>query len=160
MRRRWKQLLLIVCAIPLGVLLWDRFNMIAWVGHTDLDVEFVVADAASGEPVGGARIEVHQEVGGFCSDKEERSFVLVADANGIARSLGRGCMCFGEQSVLRFTDTFRVHAPSWQFRVVANGFEPSEWMSLEASEIRQRVRRTGVGKSELVVPVALHKKPV
>jgi hypothetical protein len=158
MARRWRILLLIVViAPPLLVLGYDGFRTIMWVGSTDLDVEFVVTDSTSGLPIPGARIEVQSE-GGFYEKKHKQEFVLVAGDDGVARKLCRNSMCFGTRSGLRFTDTFVVHLPFWRYRVVAEGYTPTELAELDVLEQRRLVRRAGPGKSELSVPTSLQKR--
>jgi hypothetical protein len=127
-RRRWKRLLIGVIAVPLLVWGCDRVQMIHWVGGTDLEVEFSIADGAAGVPVPGARVEIHQDGGGFYEDQEERELLLVADEDGLARRECRRSMCFGTRSGLGFTDTFAVHLPNWRYRAAADGFETTEWV--------------------------------
>jgi len=158
MARRWRTLLLIA-AIVVPLLLWgyDRVQTIYWVGSTDLEVEFAITDAATGSPIPGSRIEVQSE-GGFYEEQDKQEFVLVAGAHGVARKECRGSMCFGTQSGLRFTNTFVVHLPWWRYRVVSEGYEPTEWTDVDVLELRRQVRRTSPGKAGLVVPVSLPKR--
>lgn len=155
-RRWWICVLAGAIAVPLLVWGFDRVQMIRWVGSTDLEVEFTVIDAATGNPIHGARIEVQSE-GGFYVERDKQEFVLVAGPEGVARKVCQRSMCFGTQSGLRFTDTFVVHLPWWQFRVVADGYEPRERTELDGPEYVRQVRRAGPGKAKLVVPVSLHK---
>jgi hypothetical protein len=156
-RRWWKRLL--VAAVVLPLLMWgcDRVQIIYWVGHTDLEVEFAVTDTATGNPVPGTRIEVQSEGGSYAEDLKQE-FVLTADAGGLARKECPRSMCFGTQSGLRFTNTFVVHLPWWRYRVVAEGYNPTERDELDVLELRRQVRRAGPGKAKLVVPVSLHKR--
>ena len=158
MARRWR-IRLLIAAIALPLLVWgfDRVQTIYWVGSTDLEVEFVVTDAVTGGPIPGARVEVQSE-GGFYEERDKQEFALVAGADGVARKECRRSMCFGTQSGLRFTNTFVVHLPWWRYRVVADGYDPTEWADLDVLELRRQVRRAGPGKSNLVVPVSLHKR--
>jgi hypothetical protein len=138
---------------------WDVVQTRWWVGSTDLEVEFVIVTADTGQPVPGARIEIRSE-GGFYEGRETREFVLLTDGSGVARKECRNNMCCGTRSGLGFTDTFSVHLPWWQFRVSATGFESSEWVYLlDVVRDRQRADRIGPGKAKLVVPVSLQKKP-
>jgi hypothetical protein len=150
----WKWLLLGLIVVPLFVWGCDRVQMIHWVGSTDLEVEFSIAHGAAGTPVPRARVEIHQDGGGFYEDQDEREFVLIADEEGFARRECRRSMCFGTRSGLGFTDTFAVHLPKWRYRVVADGFETIEWVYLDGP-----VRPAGPGKAKLGVPVTLNRKP-
>jgi hypothetical protein len=152
MPRRWRKWLLVLGLIPLLLLGFDRVQKMYWVGHTNLEIEFVITAAHSGQPIPGARIEIQPE-------REEQNFVVDADTDGMARKECRECMCFGTVSGLRFTDTFAVHLPWWLFRVSAPGFESSEWVDLTVSDFLRRVYRAGPGKAKLVIPVSLQKKP-
>lgn len=97
MRRRWWKWLLAVGLVPLVVWGCDRMQIAYWVGRTDLEVEFVITDVGTGQPIPGARVEVHSE-GGFYEEQNEQEFVLIADADGVARKECRRSMCFGAQS--------------------------------------------------------------
>lgn len=158
MGTRWWKLLLAVCVVALLVWGCDRIQMIHWVGGTDLEVEFTVTDVTSGGPVPGARVEVQKSEGGFNEEQDKQEFVLVADAAGAAGRECRNSMCFGTKSGLRFTNAFVVHLPPWRFRVVAEGYEPSEWMNLDVPEYVLQVRRAGPGKAKLIVPLSLQKR--
>jgi hypothetical protein len=153
-----RRIRLLIIAITLPFLVWgfDRVLMVAWVGNTDLEVEFVVADAAAGSPIPGARVEVQSD-GGFYEERDKQEFTLNAGADGIARKECRHSMCFGIHSGLGFTNTFFVHLPWWRFRVVAGGYESSEWADLDVPEYVRQARRVGPGRAKLVVSVALHK---
>jgi hypothetical protein len=146
-----------VIALPLLTWACDSLGTIYWVGRTDLEVEFGVTDAATGNLIPGARIEVQSE-GGLYEERGKQEFVLVAGPDGLARKECRGSMCFGTQSGLRFTNTFVVHLPWWRFRVVADGYEPGEWKYLDVPEYVRQTRRNGPGKAKLVVPMSLQKR--
>jgi hypothetical protein len=153
---RWPLSVVFVTFVSLWV--YDRVRAIVWVGSTDLEIVFAVTDAAKGEPIPGARVEVRSEGGRYEEDgvsqrDHKQEFVLVAGADGVARKECRNCMCFGRRSGLGFTDTFAVHLPFWEYRVVAEGYEPSEWADLEVS--RGQEQRLDGGKSRLVVRVPL-----
>lgn len=60
--RRW--LVLPAAAVPLAALGYDQAACIWWVGDTDLEVEFRVVDAATGELVEGAEVAI-RSAGGF-----------------------------------------------------------------------------------------------
>ncbi len=156
-RRWWKRLLVAALVLPLLVWGCDRLLAIHWVGSTDLEVEFAVTDAATGNPVPGARVEVQSE-GGFYAEDFKQEFALTTDPGGLARRECARSMCYGTQSGLRFTDTFVVYLPFWRYRVLAEGFESSEWADLNVLELRRQVRRTGPRRAKLAVPVALHKR--
>lgn len=157
-RRRCSRLVLAPIILPLLVWGYDRALTIHWVGSTDLEVEFVVTDAAIGGPLSNARVEI-QSQDCFDAGSDEQTFELAAGADGVARKEYRQRRCFGTQSGLRFTDTFVVRLPLWQYRVVAGGYTSTEWTDFDVSELRQLVQRAGPGKSRLVVRVALHNRP-
>jgi hypothetical protein len=156
-RRRWKWL--VIGPIALALLIWgyDRVMTIYWVGSTDLEVEFAITDNAAGSPIADARVEIQQSKGGFYEDRDEKEFVLISDSAGLAR---RGCpesMCFGTRSGLGFTNTFAVHLPYWQFRIVADGYQPGQWTPLNVQQYIREAQRAGPGKAKLRVPMSLHK---
>ncbi|WP_088253405.1 hypothetical protein [Fimbriiglobus ruber] len=156
MARPWRKRLLIAAAvIALLVIGCDRSYMFYWVGHTDLDVTFVVTDAVSGEPVRGAEIEIQSNDHPNTEDAE-REFLLVNDTSGIARRECPWTTCSGAQSGLYFTNTYVVHLPHWCYRAGAVGYELTEWAFL--TESWRQVRRVGPGETKLVIPILLHKQ--
>lgn len=58
---------------------------------------------------------------------------------------------------LRFTNTFAVHLRWWWYRLLAEGYEPSEWAELNVPEFWRQVQRPGSGKAKLVVRGTLAK---
>lgn len=156
-RRWWTRLLIAAVVLPLLVWGCDYVQTIHWVGSTDLEVEFVITDAATGGPVPGSRVEVQSE-GGFYEERDKQEFVLATGADGVARKECRESICFGTQSGLRFTNTYVVHLPWWRYRVVAEGYTSTAWDELDVLELRRQVRRAGPAKANLAVPVSLHKK--
>lgn len=157
MARRW-WVSLLVAAVVLPLLVWgcDRFQEIRWVGNIDLLVEFTVTDT-TGSPVRGAQVEVRSE-GGFYAERNRQEFALVAGIDGVARKECLDNRCSGSTSGLGFTETFGVYRPWWRYRVIAAGYEPTEWIDLESQDLRGRTRRSGRGKAVLVVPVSLPKR--
>lgn len=152
--RRWLWLVVsAVVGVPLLLLGYDRVFGMHWVGGTDLEVEFAVADAITGRPVPGAAVEV-QSAGGFYAEDYVQEFTLEADAGGSARKVCRNTMCAGTRSGLGMTDTFGTHLPHWRYRVTAAGYEPTDpiWITHGPGRAAER---TGPGCSRLVVPVAL-----
>jgi hypothetical protein len=159
MLARWRWWLFGLVAVPLAVWGYDRVQMMCWVGGTDLEIEFVVTDAATGKPVEGATITVHSE-GGFYDEREEKDFTLRTDRHGIARRVCHNSMCFGTQSALRFTDTYVVHLPWWYVWTSAPGYEKSSLLYLDTSEHGQRVQRVGAGAARVGVSISLRKRRV
>jgi hypothetical protein len=155
--RRWWKLLLGLAAIPIAVWGCDRFQRIAWVGSTDLEIKFIITDADTGQPIESAQVAVHSE-GGFYREHEEPDFTLVTDGEGIARRVCHRSMCFGTQSLLRFTNTFAVHLPWWHFSVSAPGYETNDLVYLNVPEYRRQVERGRPGAT-LIVRAALRKVP-
>src|SRR5262245_191952 len=84
---------LVLALLPLLVWGCDRASLCAWVGATDLEVEFVVTDA-TGQPVPWARIDVQSD-GGFYRECDEKAFTLTADSAGTARRVCHHAMCYG-----------------------------------------------------------------
>lgn len=162
MVRLWRILLIAVFAALLIVGGYDRILMIQWVGGTDLEVEFLLREAGTENPIPGVRVEIKefQSEDGFYEERDKRAIVLSSDGRGVARKECRNSMCFGTRSGLGFTDTFAVHLPWWWFRVVAPGFESSEWLDLHEFEFRNRAQRTSSGKAKWSVLVSLHRKPI
>src|SRR5262249_48273690 len=147
MKRFWLCLAPFV-VIAVAILIYDSFR-IAWVGHTDLEIEFRIMSADTGESIEGAAIAVKQDAGGFCEDTSAREFELHTDQDGKAQRVAKSCMCFGTQSRLKFTDTYAVHLPSWRFRVSADGYRPSATQDLDVPEYIRKTKRAAPGTARL-----------
>lgn len=145
-----------VVAVVLGIVaaLPPLAQSIKWVGHTDLDVRFVVIDTDTGQAIPNATIHVRAEPGGFCEDTESREFTITTDANGHAMHHCKNCMCFGSESA--FEDTFAVHLPWWRFHVTAVGYMDTAPQYLDVPKIRRQVQR-GKPSATLEVPISLRK---
>jgi hypothetical protein len=143
-----------LAVIAVAVFIYDS-SRVVWVGHTDLEVEFHVVDADTGEPVEGAAIAVRQDAGGFCEDTSAREFELLTDGDGEAQRVSHSCMCFGTQSRLKFTDTYFVHLPWWHFRVSAGGHKTSTTQDLDVPAYIRKAKRAAPGIARLVVQVEL-----
>ena len=156
MRRRWKLLLIGITTLPLLAWGYDRLVAIHWVGHTDLEIEFIVVAESTAEPIEGATIQIRSE-GGLNDEREPKRFALTTDPDGVSRRTCTGCMCFGTQSGLRFTNTFVVHIPWWYYQVSAEGFESTGEVSLDMIQNGRNIHRLGGGKSKLTVRLVLKK---
>jgi hypothetical protein len=156
-RRRWLWLLTPFVFL-LALVGYDRVTKVRWVGGTDLEVEFLVTDAASGDPVEDASVSVISD-GGFYREQDEKEFTLRTDPNGTACRTCHDSMCFGTSSGFGFTGTWAVHLPRWMVKVSSPGYEPSELGDVDVLEFRQQVRRISPREAKLVVPIPLHKRP-
>src|SRR5690606_19422200 len=112
---------------------------IKWVGHTDIEVRFVVADDDTGQPIPNATIQIRSEPGGFCDDPPQQNFAITTDANGHATELATNCMCFGSRGVLE--DTFASHLPQWWIHATAIGYSASEPIYLDVSDNVRQIQR-------------------
>jgi hypothetical protein len=126
-----------------------------WVGYTRLEIECVVTDAGTGEPIRGATILVHSE-GGLCGERDKQRFALVTGPDGVVKRLCEDCMCFGTTGW--GVDTYFVHLPCWLYQVTADGYAPTEWAWLDVPENARRVRR-GEPAAKLVLRIELAKEP-
>lgn len=128
---------------------------VKWVGRTDLEICFVVTDAASGQPIPGATVQVRVDPGGFCDDCKVGSFTIEADRNGDARQVCTNCMCFGSRGC--FENSYVVHLPCWWVSGKATGYQMSE---PDYIDVPENIRQTRRGKpfATVVIPVRLHKE--
>jgi hypothetical protein len=138
----------VLCAI---VLLTVGQSM-AWVGHTDLEVRFVVVDAKSNQPIPNAVVHFRVEPDGFCADCDTTEFKITTDANGQASHTCKNCMCFGTKGL--FEDTFAVHLPSWWFHVAAEGYSETAPEYLDVPKYSHQVRRSE-RSATILVPMSL-----
>jgi hypothetical protein len=157
-RHWWIWLSLLACGLLVITCVYDRVELIAWVGATDLDVEFVITDADSGAPLPGARVEIHSEGGLLAHEESKGDFVLIVDEDGVAQKARPRCMCHGDRSGLGFTNSFAIHTPWWRFRAVAAGYETPEWAWLDSIDHSRQLQRLGPGRTKLVVPISLTKR--
>jgi hypothetical protein len=141
--------------LVLFVLCLPFLQTIKWVGGTDLEIEFVVADAETAQPIPGATIHIRAEEGGFCKERDKQEFTLKTDAEGRVRRLCEDCMCFGTSGP--FTDTFAVHLPYWQFQVSAAGYTDSDWIDIDTFRGLARRGQHGIDPARLLVSTELQK---
>src|SRR4051812_18833494 len=90
---KWLAIALVVLAQAYFVEIFKIY----WGGATDLDVRFVVTDAATGLPIPNARIIIEPDCEGMT-----RRFELTADAEGTACQTWPACSCGGTDSLLGF----------------------------------------------------------
>ena len=148
-------------ALVAGAILYDRGARLLWDGRTDLTVDFVVTDAATGQPIEGAEIAIVSS-GGLNADgyrlqetgRKTEEFVLKTDGSGTARYVCRGCMRWGSTSGLGLTTTYSVYLPRWCMAARAPGYAETEPFFL--NDAHQRAANAGP-KARIVVSVALHK---
>jgi hypothetical protein len=140
-------IVLLVMCLPL-------VQTVHWVGHTQLEVEFVVTEAGGGQPVEGATITIRTEEGGFCRWERGKKLVLVTDADGRAKKRCT-CMCFGSSGWR--TNTFGIHLPDWWVAVAAPGFRSSQETPLGVIVGYPFDVRRGEGCAYLMVALELHK---
>ena len=126
-----------------------------WVGHTDLEVRFVVTDDKTGQPIPNATVQIRAEPGGFCDDLPQVDFAMTTDKNGHATQLARNCMCFGSRG--SFEDTFASHLPHWSFHATATGYSATEPAYLDVIDNVRQVQR-GETFATLSVPIRLRNE--
>jgi hypothetical protein len=108
-----------ILLLPLTV--WaaaEAIKSTAWIGSTDLEIEFVVKDAATGESIPGAHICVCGER--LLDDAKENTLLLQTDRVGRYHWFEKGVLCTGMSSWWR--ETCNVHLPDWYYWVSAPGY--------------------------------------
>jgi hypothetical protein len=138
------------------VMLRPSIQRFYWVGNTDIEIEFLVTDALTGETIQGATIQVRVE-GEECGGKKKEQFNLVTGANGSVKRLVRNCMSFG--TVGDNIDTFAMHLPLWSYQVSRDGYIPSEWKVLDDMEYAGKVQR-GTPAATLLIQIPLRDCPI
>jgi hypothetical protein len=144
--------------VLLGLICLSGSSTICWVGGTDLEIEFVVTDAVTGQGVPNAAIAIHGE-GGFYREKDEKDRTIQTATDGTVKRVCHDSRCFAtHQQVCGVTvkDTFCVHLPFWTVQVSVPGYEASEAIDLDQLGYRRAVKRVKTGSAKLVVPVALN----
>jgi hypothetical protein len=154
--RHWRKLLLVAIVLAL-LLAYDRLNYWYWVGSTELELEVVVTDAGTGQPISGARIEVLEQKR-LIDDPDKDKFILTTDDNGRAHQDCGRVMCCGQCSGLLLTNTYCVYREYLPLQVTAPGYEPSQWYNSGEDECWRRLRRDGPERNKLTLPVSLQKR--
>lgn len=150
--------LVIFTLVTIAVYLIDRSQTMKWVGVTNLDLDFLVIDADTQDPIPNARVEIFSN-GGFYDggdEEDQKTFDLRTDATGVARRRCGNNRCIGTQSRLLFTDTYHVYTPMWRVRALALGHEPSPWVWLY-DEYRGKAIHEALQSDRLVVEISLKK---
>jgi hypothetical protein len=148
---QWLVLGLILFCV--GLLLLPVVPRVDWVGRTDLEIEFVVSDAETGEPIPGATIQVHSE-GGLYAERQRQDFVLATDQAGSVKRLCQSCLCCGRSGWM--VDTYSVAVPEWSYRASAPGYAASEPADLAVRENVEQLQR-GSSAARLTVEIHLAK---
>jgi hypothetical protein len=124
-------------------------------GFTDLEIEFLVEDAATHAPIPGALVEVQSFTGNVDHPHQTES-VLTTDESGLARTTSAAW--FDESSsLLGFTSSFSVNPPNWVFRVSAPEYPTNELLDLHSPACKRNSFRTGPRTSKLQVRISLQK---
>jgi hypothetical protein len=156
-RRKPLQWIVGTLIVILALMIFLPFvQRIHWVGSTDLTVEFIVADAETGQRIVGATIKIQSE-GGFYKERGSREFDLITGTDGTSEYECLDNMCFGTSG--GFTNTYVVHLPSWFYKVTAPGYRTTELIYLNEHENVRRVQHIGRCKDKLTVATHLHRMP-
>jgi len=110
-----------------------------WVGHTDLEVRFVIIDSETEHPISNATIHIRAEPGGLCDDSTPPGSEITTDENGQAKLLATNCMCFGSKGL--FEETFASHLPQWSLIATSAGYSATKPEALDVPENARRVQR-------------------
>ena len=146
----------LIAVVLLLLLLPPAGQTIAWVGSTDLEIEFIVLEVMTSDPVPGATIDIHSE-GGLYEEREPRDFALVTGPDGRMTYLCRNCMTCGRSGPK--INTFAVSLPMWLYQVSAAGYETTGKIGLESTENHRNVQR-GHPTSKLVLYISLQKEGI
>lgn len=150
-----RTLLVAMTLIAIAIALLIPFVQSAkWVGHTHLEVCFLVVDAETDRPIPNATVHIRAERGGFCEDRQPRQFTLTTDASGFAKHMCQSCMCFGSQGIVE--DTYAVHLPWWWFHATADGYSGTAPTHLASPDYQGLVQR-GRPFATIVVPIGLRR---
>lgn len=153
---RWRWTIVGVSAAILVAAAFWPFSKIAWIGSTDLEIEFRVADASTSRPIANAIVEItsrSESQTPLHKDDPGTLFELTTDVGGIAKTV-RHCTSAGSTSI--FHDEFTAIVPEWSFRAKAVGYRSGEWKGFEP---KYRAVRTQMG-SRLIVLLTLERNGV
>jgi hypothetical protein len=125
-------------------------------GFTDLEIEFLVEDAATHAPIPGALIDV-QSFTGNADHTLKTECVLMTDESGLARTTTEAVFD-DSSSLLGIASSFSVNPPNWVLRVSAPEYATNELLDLHSPACVRKSAHTGPHKSKLQVRVSLQKK--
>jgi hypothetical protein len=153
-RKTVRYVLIVLGVVAVVAVIYDRSDIVRWVGSTNLTVEFVVTDSDTGEAIAGTEILAYPGDG----YPNEIPLRLITDRDGVARWEGKRTSG-GTSSGLRFTDTFSVHLPDWMLVVSAPGYQQPDvsYVNEPGGPFRGKAVETGPNHWRLVVPIALRK---
>lgn len=148
-------LLVVGVVVVLGFCAMQLLMVVGEVGHKDIWISFVVKDGITGQPIPDASIQIRNEGGGLCGDREARSFTLTSDSSGHASYLVTGCMWSSTHGFL--VNNFYMHLPHWWFSASAPGYQPTDRGFLDDMTINRQVKRERPA-AQLEVPLLLFRE--
>jgi hypothetical protein len=151
-RRLW---LIGLVGVPLLAWGFDRVAWMDWVGSTDVEVEFIVTEATTGQSIENAKIVITSEDRDY-REGEEKQFQLETNPEGKAQQMCH-CLCSGNISGLCITQSRVINLPWWYFQASASGYRPSERACLHGPEYAKQIQRIGRRADKLIVRLSLQK---
>lgn len=127
MRRHWLIVAFILIGLPTLAVLADRRDGLRWVGSTDLEVQFLVTNAQTEEPIPDAVIDIDSEGGFYEGGRESKRFQLITRPDGLVIFECPDNRCVGSESGCGWRSSRYVYPPSWRFKVTANGYAEKDW---------------------------------
>ena len=143
----------VIVLVGLFVLLVPALSVAHWSGHTDLEVQFLVTDFETGQPIPHATVHIVELEEGP-ADVQPASFSLTTDQNGDARRMLKNCSWGGRSGLLE--DTFSVYLPYWMYHASSAGYANSQDSLLHQPEIASTVKR-GPPFATVLVPIQIKK---
>jgi hypothetical protein len=154
--RHWRLLLI----PPAGLLLFCGLQLSCVKrggGHGELDLELVLSNALTTEPIPDATIFVYAGSEWDFLNGQQR-FYLHTDEHGAARrTMEQRLYCEERECLLWTTMKWRMTVPQWVIFIQEPGYEDIE--ALQLAKIAGEVERVGPGKGRVVVRIALKPKP-
>src|SRR5579871_1998549 len=96
----------------------------SYFSKKDLDAQFIVTDANTGNPLEEAKIFIHSTSSGFCEECGDNNFILTTRADGKIAFRCRRCDCRETKSYLQ--DKFEMWPPMWVVSAHAPGYRDFE----------------------------------
>ena len=143
MSKRWEWFAAAIVGLPLMFFFLSSLQtMPRRRSSKDLEVEFVVLDAETGQPIPHNKVWFfNPHPSDLCGrEYREAQFSRVADSDGRVTLFAQQCMCSGMRNWHR--DTFAIHVPAWYILVSAAGYQTSELVDLQVR--RGPSQRSGV----------------
>jgi hypothetical protein len=155
MKRDWWSVTFAIALVAILTLAAGSPSECRWVGSTDLEVRFEVANALTGESIPEATINIDSE-GGCYEGSQAGQFQLQTASDGVVtyQCLQNRCIGTDRGGVFGRKSTRYVSPPPWRFKVTAKDYVEKNWEYIH-DYYRDGMQRIEAGRDLFLVRLAL-----